>query len=130
VCTAVRQKPIATLLGGTELRDIHGLCFIDPKLATISSEVDRKGCELAQVEADQLAALGATVDLQLGDFFSYKRQSDLPHTFSFSTARICASGDYDARFSEMFRDEVINQQAVAFAVHLFCSEWLSARHCS
>src|SRR5260370_22562892 len=98
-------------LGGTELRDIHSLCFVDPKLGTTvtSFEVDRKRHALAQVQADQLATLGATVNLQLGNFFSYKRQSDLPHIFFFDLPGICAWGDYDARFSEIFQDEVIRE---------------------
>lgn len=98
-------------LGGTELRDIHSLCFIDPKLATIvtSYEVDRKRHQLAQVQVDQLATLGVTVQLQLGNFFSYNRQSSLPHIFFLDLPGICAWGDYDVRFSEMFQDEVIRE---------------------
>jgi hypothetical protein len=98
-------------LGGTDLRDIHSLRFVDAKLTTTVSsyEVDRQRHALAKERADQFAFFGSTVDLHLGNFFSYKRQSELPHIFFLDLPGICAWSDYDSRFSEMFQDEVIRE---------------------
>ena len=98
-------------LGGTELRDIHSLRFIDAALTqSVSSyEVDRQRHSLALQAVEQLAHFGTIVALQLGDFFSYKRQADLPHIFFLDLPGICAWGDYDARFSEMFQNEIIRE---------------------
>ena len=98
-------------LGGTELRDVHSLRFIDPKLtSTVTSyEVDRKRHKLAEAQAAALVAFGVTVKLKLGNFFSYKRESDLCHIFFLDLPGICAWSDYDTRFSEMFQDEIIRE---------------------
>ena len=98
-------------LGGTELRDIESLRFIDMKLGSSmwSYEIKQSRYALAQQRAAELAASGIVVDLQHATVFSHKRSSDLPHIFFVDLEGICAWGDYDQRFGDMFQSEVIRE---------------------
>src|SRR6478752_6259938 len=70
-------------LGGTELRDIESLRFVDPKLTSsiwsYETNLDRYG--LAQQRAAELASVGIVVDLKHATLFSHQRASELPHIF-------------------------------------------------
>lgn len=98
-------------LGGTELRDIQSLRFVDTRLtATILSyETDTKRHKLALERAAQLTAAGIDVEVQAATFFSHKRRSQAPHIFFFDLPGICAWGDYHIKFSEMFMAETIRE---------------------
>jgi hypothetical protein len=98
-------------LGGTELKDIESLRFVDLKLTSSvwSYETDQNRYKLARPRAAELAASGITIDLQYATVFSHRRASHLPHIFFVDLEGICAWGDYDRRFGEMFQNEVIRE---------------------
>jgi hypothetical protein len=98
-------------LGGTELKDIESLRFIDLKFisAVWSYETIKERYDLAQKRALELSASGVQVDLQYATLFSHQRTSDLPHIFFFDLEGICAWGDYEHQFSELFQNEIIRE---------------------
>jgi hypothetical protein len=98
-------------LGGTELRDISSLGFADISLASSvwSYETNAKRFEMAKDSAVELASCGIEVDLRHATVWSHNRQSDLPHIFFIDLQGICAWGDYDSRFGEMFQNEIIRE---------------------
>lgn len=98
-------------LGGTELKDIESLRFVDLKLTSSiwSYESNQGRFNLAQARAAELAASGVTIELQHATLFSHQRTSDLPHIFFLDLEGICAWGDYDRRFADMFQNEVIRE---------------------
>ena len=98
-------------LGGTELKDVESLRFVDPNLASCvwSYETVKNRYDLAQKRVAELAASGTVVDLRNATLFSHQRTSDLPHIFFADIEGICAWGDYDQRFADMFQNEVIRE---------------------
>jgi hypothetical protein len=98
-------------LGGTELRDIESLRFVDLKLTSSvwSYETNASRYNLAQQRATELAANGIAIDLRYATVFSHHRTCDLPHIFFVDLEGICAWGDYDRRFGDMFQNEVIRE---------------------
>jgi len=98
-------------LGGTELKDIESLRFVDRKLTSNvwSYETDHNRYNLARSRADELAASGIAIDLQYATVFSHRRASDFPHIFFVDLEGICAWGDYDRCFAEMFQNAVIRE---------------------
>ena len=99
-------------LGGTELRDVQSLCFVNRGLArtAISFEAERPRHRLAVQTAERLNAKGITVEVRAGTFFSYKRSSDTPHIYFLDLEGICAWGDYYLQFARMFQDETIREK--------------------
>ena len=98
-------------LGGTELRDIESLRFIDVKLASTvwSYETLKERYDLAQKRAAELSASGIQIDLRHATLFSHQRTSDLPHIFFLDLEGICAWSDYDRRFGDLFQNQVIRE---------------------
>jgi hypothetical protein len=98
-------------LGGTEMKDIQALRFADLNLTSSvwSYETNQKRYGLAKQAASDLATYGVNVDLQCATFFSHTRKSQLPHIFFVDLPGICAWGDYDLRFAELFQNEVIRE---------------------
>lgn len=98
-------------MGGTELRDVCSLRFIDTGLTTSvwSYEVDAQRFTLASTEVARLVALGVDVELRQTDFFLHRRSSDLPHIFFADLEGICAWSEFDTQFGEMFQDETIRE---------------------
>ncbi len=98
-------------LGGTELRDIESLRFIDPTLTSTawSYETVKSRYDLARKRAAELSASGVQVDLQHATLFSHQRTSELPHIFFIDLEGICAWGDYDRQFGDLFQNEVIRE---------------------
>jgi hypothetical protein len=108
-------------LGGTELKDIESLRFVDPKLtsAVWSYEANLVRYKLAQQRAAQLAASGLNVTLQYASIFSHQRTSDLPHIFFLDLEGICAWSDYDRQFANLFQNEIIREgDCVLITSHL------------
>ena len=98
-------------LGGTELKDIQSLRFVDPKLTSSvwSYEERHDRHELAVANAAELIATGMTLDICQASIFSHKRTSALPHIFFLDILGICAWGDYQQLFAAMFQSEVIRE---------------------
>jgi hypothetical protein len=98
-------------LGGTELKDIESLRFIDPELSSniCSYETTQGRYELAQRRASELATNGLGINLHYASIFSHQRTSALPHIYFVDLEGICAWGDYDRRFADMFQNEVIRE---------------------
>jgi hypothetical protein len=98
-------------LGGTELRDIESLRFVDIKLTTNvwSYEEKHDRHQLAGKNAAKLIAGGMTLDVVHSSIFSHKRTSDLPHIFFLDILGICAWGDYHQLFAGMFQNEIIRE---------------------
>jgi hypothetical protein len=98
-------------LGGTELRDIQCLKFIDPALVSkvVSYEEDNERFKVAIQRAAALRGEGLDIEVVHGDFFSYKRRSALPHIFFLDLIGICAWGDYASAFGELFQNEVVRE---------------------
>jgi hypothetical protein len=98
-------------LGGTELRDIESLRFVDARLTSsvwsYEDEADRHG--LAQKNAAKLIAAGTALELRHASIFSHKRSSELPHIFFVDILGIFAWGDYDRLFAAMFQNQVIRE---------------------
>src|SRR4051812_29783736 len=92
-------------LGGTELKDIESLRFIDVNLASNvwSYETIKQRYDLAQSRVAELSASGIQVELQNATVFSHQRTSDLPHIFFLDLEGICAWSDYDRRFGDLFQ---------------------------
>ena len=105
------RKYCYVTLGGTELKDIESLRFVDLELTSsiCSYESNDGRFKLAQGRVAELAASGVTVELQHATLFSHQRTSDLPHIFFLDLEGICAWGDYDRRFGDMFQNEVIRE---------------------
>ena len=98
-------------LGGTELRDVESLHFIDPKLLheAVSYETEAGRHQLAKQSSLLLAEAGIKVRIENSSFFDYSRQSNLPHIFFLDLEYQCTLADYYIRFGEMFQNEVIRE---------------------
>lgn len=98
-------------LGGTELRDIKSLGFVDISLmSSVWSYETKKGrFESAKARATELVTCGIHVDLRHATLWSHKRSSDLPHIFFIDLEGVCAWSDYDQRFAELFQNEIIRE---------------------
>jgi hypothetical protein len=91
-------------LGGTELKDVESLRFVDSRLtSTVSSyEANRSRHKLAQQRATELSGTGLNIALHHATIFSHQRVvSDLPHIFFLDLEGICAWSDYDQRFADL-----------------------------
>ncbi len=98
-------------LGGTELRDIENLHFIDRGLVSsaTSYELDRERHILATERAEQLRRGGVEVLTVNDDIFSCDRATDDPHLFFFDFTRICAWSVYSDQFADLFQRAVIKE---------------------
>jgi len=99
-------------LGGTELRDIQSLRFIDPALTTkvYSYEQNRERHQLAATTAAALQAEGISIQLSHGSLFDFKREDQLSHIFFLDLENICATwGGYDEKLGQMFQREVMRE---------------------
>jgi hypothetical protein len=98
-------------LGGTELKDILSIAFVDTALirGVWSYESDANRFEVAKETAIELANSGIDVQVRQATFWSHKRDVDLPHIFFVDIQGICAWSDYDARFGELFQNEIIRE---------------------
>jgi hypothetical protein len=90
-------------LGGTELRDIQSLRYIDVACAAgiISYELEAPEFNLAITTRNRLEEVGCNVDLRHDNFFSFQRDADLPHLFFFDLKGCFVLSDYHQRFADM-----------------------------
>jgi hypothetical protein len=108
-------------LGGTELKDVESLFFVDCRLITHASsfECKRDRHRIAEQSATDLAARKVTVETIHGNLFDYRRESDVPHIFFVDLEGVCAWADYFQRFGAMFQDAIIREgDAVFITSHL------------
>jgi hypothetical protein len=99
-------------LGGTELRDVQSLRFIDPALTTkiYSYEHDKERHQLAAATVAALQSQGILVYLEHGSFFDFKRPDPSSHIFFLDLENICGTwGGYDKKLGQMFQREVMRE---------------------
>jgi hypothetical protein len=94
-------------LGGTELRDVRTVHFIDPHLTdgAVSFEEDPARFALAQATAERLLASGPLVTVEHDSLFAGFRRPicNRRHLFFVDFEARCAFSDYDRLFGRMFR---------------------------
>src|SRR5688500_14123846 len=90
-------------LGGTELRDIAYLEFVDSLLTVgaVSYEADRERFKLAEESAVRMRATGKLLSVRNEDFFQYRRTADIPHLFFLDLEGMCLSCHH-ADFPRLF----------------------------
>jgi len=98
-------------LGGTELRDLQSLRFIDPKLLgrAISFESEEDRFAIARETANKLGDRGLPIQLVEGDIFDYKRDSDETHLFFVDLEGTCILSNYHVLFANLLSDEVLRE---------------------
>ncbi len=93
---AVPGDHMYVTLGGTELRDVAVLKFIDSQVVggAISFELDSKRVAMAKKTASKFKEdYDLEVQIVPGEFFDYERTSDTPHLFFLDLEGIFAWGD-------------------------------------
>ena len=103
-------------LGGTELRDVESVAFIDPRLAVDarSYEENSERHGIAERTASELAERDVAVNPRRGNIFEYDRRENLSHIFFVDLEGVCAWADYYERFGKMFQDGVIREGDALF----------------
>lgn len=99
-------------LGGTELRDVQSLRFIDQALTTkvYSYEQNKERHQLAATTVTALQAQGVSVQLTHGSFFDFKRTDASSHIFFLDLENICGTwGGYNEKLGQMFQREAIRE---------------------
>jgi hypothetical protein len=98
-------------LGGTELRDIPSVGFIDPSLIhqVWSYENDHGRYQLAKKNAEEFQTQGISISVDHNSFWNHVRSSTLPHLFFIDLLGICAWSDLDIRFGAMLQNEIIRE---------------------
>lgn len=106
---AAPQAYVYVTLGGTELKDISNLDWIDRTLGShvYTYEQDQGRYLLAEQTATALRAQGLLIDVVQDDLFTYARVSDQPHIFYLDLFRICSPGNYQNEFAEWFDNSII-----------------------
>jgi len=103
-------------LGGTELRDVLTMFFIDPELASraVSFESNHERYLLAERAAQRVQSVEFKVETVERDFFDFERDGNEPHLFFLDLEGICGSADYPLRFAEMFRKGILKENDTIF----------------
>jgi hypothetical protein len=93
-------------LGGTELRDIQSLHYIDGGCTStiVSYELKKTEHDLALTTRTRLQGVGLLVDVRRGDIFSFERLSDEPHLFFLDLKGCCVLSEYDEQIAAWLRD--------------------------
>jgi hypothetical protein len=96
-------------LGGSELRDILNLNWIDQSLTTrvFSFEQDPVAYKEASKLAGHYKGTGLEIEVEKNDLFSYKRTINDPHIFFIDLLRNCSRSNYQAPFRKWFESDVI-----------------------
>jgi hypothetical protein len=98
-------------LGGTQLRDIESLMFMDPGMISraVSMEHESDRYQLACKTATRMASRNIPVQCIQGSIYDYTREDDRSHIFFVDLQGTCAFSDVHMRFSAMFRDGTIRE---------------------
>ncbi len=96
-------------LGGTELRDIQSLYYVDEQCTSgiLSFEFRKAEYELACGTRDRIHAVGLDVDVRKGDIFKFERVGNEPHLFFIDLKGCFVLSEYDARFADLLSEEHI-----------------------
>jgi len=103
------QEYCYVTLGGTELRDVANIVWIDELLgsAIVSYENDAARADLARETAASIAGRGVAVLIMEDDIFSYERDSDIPHIFFVDLTGICKPTPHADEFRSWFERDVL-----------------------
>jgi hypothetical protein len=103
------QPYVYVTLGGTELKDISNLDWIDRTLGSqvYTFEQNPTRYVLAEQTATRLRAQGVLIDVFQDDLFTFTRTSDDPHIFYLDLFRICSPKNYQNEFATWFDNSVI-----------------------
>lgn len=126
------QQYCYVTLGGTELRDVANIGWIDQSLASvvISYEDDARKAKLAIAAAESLTRQGFTISVVEGDIFCYERKIDLPHIFFVDLTGICKPIPYQDEFKEWFERDVVRPgDFLLVTSHLSRVKWGAALAC-
>jgi hypothetical protein len=97
-------------LGGTELRDVSFMTWIDRRLTSkvISFEQDPDRYKLAQQSLSRLHEKSVDAELVPDDIFSYRRSNDgPPHIFYLDLLGICSPNPYRREFQQWFENDIL-----------------------
>jgi hypothetical protein len=105
------RKYCYVTLGGTELRDVSSVGFIDPDLITSiwSYEKDKNRCTLANNTVTELRQTGLSIAVCEDEFWNHQRASSLPHIFFADICGVFAWSDYHIQLGKMLQNEVIRE---------------------
>ena len=123
------QEYCYVTLGGTELRDVANVIWIDRLLASsiVSYENDAENASMARSTATSLARVGLAVSIIEDDIFGYERDSDLPHIFFVDLTGICKPIPYEDEFRNWFERDVLRPgDFLLVTSHLASVRWPEA----
>ena len=103
-------------LGGTELRDLQHLHFIDSKLivGATSFEQRHERYLIASKTAEKLTTANLPILTKEGDIFNFERTNERPHLFFIDLEGTCILADYHIRFAYMILNEVLKEGDTLF----------------
>ena len=120
LATWLRRYPVAqpyiyVTLGGTELKDIESMFFIDQPLIkrAISFEVHPERFKMACAARDRLTGIGRPVEVLRRDIFDYTREDDARHLFFWDLPGIFDIG-YKESFKRMLRNGIVREGDTLF----------------
>jgi hypothetical protein len=108
-------------LGGTELRDIQSLHYINAGAVSgvVSYESKKALCTLAQGTGTRLKSVGLKIDIRRGDIFSFKRVNAEPHLFFIDVKGSFVRKEYDEKVAEwLVNDHVRPGDSLLITSHL------------
>jgi|SRR5882724_1727858 len=109
-CGSPTQTYCYVTLGGTELRDVSYVAWIDRRLTSrvISFEQDATRHRLAQQTVTKLREKGVNAEAIPDDIFSYRRSANgPPHIFYLDLLGICSPNPYRREFKIWFENDVL-----------------------
>jgi hypothetical protein len=118
---AVEGKFHYVTLGGTELRDIQSLHYIDDGCAAgiVSYELKRTEHDLALTTCARLQGVGLQIEVRRGDIFSFERVSDEPHLFFIDLKGCCVFEQYYKPISQwLLNDHLRPGDSLLITSHL------------
>ena len=123
------QEYCYVTLGGTELRDVVNIGWIDHLLASVVISYEKNSVDalLARDTADSLSMRGLTTAIIEDDIFCYQRKSDLPHIFFVDLTGICKPIPYQDAFRDWFERDVLRPgDFLLVTSHLSSVNWSRA----
>lgn len=93
-------------LGGTEMRDIQSLFYIDQQCTSsiVSFELHRAEHLLALATQERLNAVGLQIEVRRSDLFAFQRNGDEPYLFFLDVKGCFVMSQYDEKLAELLLD--------------------------